>query len=106
MKRQLRVGDTVKVMGIKATIASIAFQEPWEWREAWYLEFTDTNGVYRSWKQDIDGGKAYNEKGKEIGHAGFSDWLYREYGIFHDDLTDDDYNLYWAMWESEGGLEI
>jgi hypothetical protein len=66
MKRQLEVGDTIKCKGIVATIAEITFQEPWEWREAWYLEFTDTNGVYRSWKQNYDGGKAFDKNGNEI----------------------------------------
>lgn len=66
IKRQLKVGDTVKCQNVSATIAEITFQEPWEWRKAWYLEFTDTNGVYRSWKQDVDGGSAFDEKGKEI----------------------------------------
>ena len=65
-KRQLRVGDTVKVHGISATIASITFQEPWEWRNAWYLEFTDTKGNYINWKQNCDGGTAYDENGNEI----------------------------------------
>ena len=66
MKRQLEIGDTIKCMGITATIASIAFQEPWEWRDAWYLEFTDTKGNYRSWKQNFDGGVAYDKDGNEI----------------------------------------
>lgn len=66
MKRQLKVGDTIKCAGITATIAEITFQEPWEWREAWYLEFTDTNGNYRNWKQNCDGGKAFDENGNEI----------------------------------------
>lgn len=66
MKRQLEIGDTIKCQGITATIASITFQEPWEWRNAYYLEFTDTKGNYRSWKQNYDGGKAYDKDGKEI----------------------------------------
>ena len=65
-KRQLVVGDTIKVQGIKATIASITFQEPWSWRNSWYIEFTDTTGEYRSWKQEYDGGKAFDKDGKEI----------------------------------------
>ena len=40
------------------SIKDIAWQEPWEWRKAYYLEFRDTNGVYRSWKQNYDGGFA------------------------------------------------
>lgn len=66
MKRQLEIGDTVVCMGIRATIAEIGFQEPWGWRDSYYLEFTDTNGVYRSWKQEYDGGTAYDKNGKEI----------------------------------------
>ena len=66
MKRQLQIGDTIKAMGITATIADITFQEPWEWRDSWYLEFTDTNGIYRNWKQKCDGGKAYDKDGNEI----------------------------------------
>ena len=52
----LELGDTIICKGIKATIAKITFQEYWE-REGFYTEFTDTNGVYRNWKQWIDGGK-------------------------------------------------
>jgi hypothetical protein len=66
IKRQLEIGDTIRCMGITATIAEIAFQEPWEWRESYYLEFTDTNGNYRSWKQEFDGGKAYDKNMQEI----------------------------------------
>lgn len=66
MKRQLEVGDTVVCQGIKATIANIAVQEPWAWRDAWYIEFTDTKGNYRSWKQADDGGKAFDKNGEEI----------------------------------------
>ena len=66
MKRQLKIGDTIKVQGITATIATIEFQEPWEWRNSWYLEFRDTKGNYRSWKQEYDGGKAFDKYGNEI----------------------------------------
>lgn len=70
--RDLRPGDKVHVNGITCEIAEITFQEPWEWREAYYLEFRDTNGVYRSWKQNFDGGYAelywqyMTEKQKEL----------------------------------------
>ena len=56
--RDLRPGDVVHCKGIVCTIKEIVWQEPWEWREAYYLEFRDTNGVYRSWKQNYDGGFA------------------------------------------------
>lgn len=56
--RDLKPGDVVHCQGIVCTIKEIVWQEPWEWREAYYLEFRDTNGVYRSWKQNYDGGFA------------------------------------------------
>ena len=65
-KRQLEVGDIIRCQGIRAKIAEIAFQEPWEWRNSYYLEFRDTDGVYRSWKQEFDGGVAYDKNGDEI----------------------------------------
>ena len=52
----LEVGDTVVCKGIRATIASITFQEYWGDKEGFHTEFTDTNGIYRSWKQWTDGG--------------------------------------------------
>lgn len=52
----LEPGDKICCKGITCTIAEITFQEPWEWRKAFYTEFRDTNGVYRSWKQNVDGG--------------------------------------------------
>ena len=56
--RDLRPGDVVHCQGIVCTIKEIVWQEPWEWREAYSLECRDTNGVYRSWKQNYDGGFA------------------------------------------------
>ena len=56
--RDLRPGDRIHCQGIVCTIKEIAWQEPWEWREAYYLWFRDTNGVYRSWKQNYDVGFA------------------------------------------------
>ena len=66
MKRQLEIGDTIRCAEVSATIAEITFQEPWAWRNSWYIEFTDTDGNYRSWKQCDDGGKAYDKNGIEI----------------------------------------
>ena len=51
---KLEPGDTIVCKGIRATIKEIKFQEYWD---SYITEFTDTNGNYRSWKQDIDGGK-------------------------------------------------
>lgn len=57
----LEAGDTIVCQRIKATIKEITFQEYWgddksrEW--GFYIEFRDTNGTYRNWKQYIDGGE-------------------------------------------------
>lgn len=40
--RDLRPGDRIHCQGIVCTIKEIARQEPWEWRDAYYLEFRDT----------------------------------------------------------------
>lgn len=67
MARQLEVGDKIMcpvqfgmgtITDFTCEIGEIIYQEPWEWRNAYYLEFRDTNGTYRSWKQNIDGGQA------------------------------------------------
>lgn len=51
---QLEPGDTIVCKGIRATIKEIKFQEYWD---SYITEFIDTNGNYRSWKQEVDGGK-------------------------------------------------
>lgn len=66
VERDLRPGDIIHCQGITCTIAEIAWQEPWEWRQSYYLEFTDTNGVYRSWKQKCDGGYAILKNEEDV----------------------------------------
>lgn len=61
---ELEVGDTICVAGIKATIATITegsqyfdYEEGVNERNGYFaLEFRDTNGIYRSYKQRFDGG--------------------------------------------------
>lgn len=59
--RNLRIGDVIHVNGVTCQIAEIIYQEPWDWRKAYYIEFRDTDGKHRSWKQNIDGGYKVNE---------------------------------------------
>ena len=61
---QLEAGDTIVCQGIQATIKEITFQEYW-YNEGFYTEFRDTNGVYRNWKQWVDGGEVI-PKGNEV----------------------------------------
>ncbi len=35
----------------------------------------------------------------------FSEWLEQKYGIGHDDLTDDDYDMYYAEYQEENADE-
>ena len=57
--RDLRPGDIIHCQGITCKIREIKMQEPWNWRNSYYVEFVDTDGEYRSWKQSVDGGRAY-----------------------------------------------
>ena len=52
----LEPGDTIICKEIKATIKEIKYQEWWN-DYGFIVEFIDTNGNYRSWKQGADGGK-------------------------------------------------
>lgn len=55
MERKIaEVGDVVACKGIRAEIAKIFYQECYE---GWDIEFIDTKGVYRHWKQYFDGGE-------------------------------------------------
>lgn len=74
VKRQLEPGDKIQcplnvglitISDFTCEIKEIIDQEPWEWRESYYIEFIDTNGVHRSWKQKFDGGKAILKENME-----------------------------------------
>lgn len=51
----LEPGDRICCQGIICTIKEIVYQEYWE-GHGFHTEFRDTDGVYHSWKQEIDGG--------------------------------------------------
>lgn len=48
-----RKGDKIHCMGITVEIDRILF---YDYYETWDIEFIDTKGHYRHWKQDYDGG--------------------------------------------------
>lgn len=60
VKRELEVGDIIVAKGGKATISSIISQDTYFGSnycdDSVNIEFRDSNGNYRSWKSDIDGG--------------------------------------------------
>ena len=60
--REAKPGDIITCKGIKAIIKTIHYQDFYKSDRNdgtcdWDIEFTDTNGNYRHWKQYFDGGK-------------------------------------------------
>ena len=55
--RKAKAGDIVTCKGIKATIKEIYYQDRNDGTCDWDIEFIDTNGIYRYWKQYFDGGE-------------------------------------------------
>lgn len=55
-RKKLEPGDVIVCGGIRAEISRIIHQDWWI-EEGFQIEFYDTNGKYRSWKQHIDGGR-------------------------------------------------
>ena len=77
-RMQARKGDKIACMGITVTIAKIIYQEHYF---DWDIEFIDTDGNYRHWKQYFDGGHLIKKKRRAF------DWygndvtdLYIKYG--------------------------
>lgn len=57
---EAKAGDIIICQGIRAEIARIAYQECYPLGDGeyeWFMEFTDTKGVYRSWHSEADGGR-------------------------------------------------
>ena len=55
----LEPGDIIYRRGDRIEIKSIVHQEYWN-RFGFIAEFYDTNGIYRNWKQHVDGGMVLN----------------------------------------------
>ena len=60
--RQAQTGDIITCKGIKTVIDKIHYQDFYKSDRNdgtcdWDIEFEDTNGKYRHWKQYFDGGK-------------------------------------------------
>lgn len=54
MKPEELIGKTITCQGVRATIAIVYYAECYD--DLWDIEFRDTNGVLRNWKQEFDGG--------------------------------------------------
>lgn len=61
-------GDVVNVGRIYATIDRILYQDYWR---DWDIEFIDTCGNYRHWKQGFDGGELIPKKGTKRYYNGY-----------------------------------
>lgn len=64
MIKELKPGDTITACGVSAKIATILYTDAWTGnggKDCYDIEFLDTNGVYRSWKSWLDGGKITRE---------------------------------------------
>lgn len=50
-----RIGDKIRSHGIEVTIGTLYYSDCYD--GVWDVEFIDTNGQYRHWKQQYDGGE-------------------------------------------------
>lgn len=50
-----RIGDKIRSHGIEVTIGKLYYSDCYD--GVWDIEFIDTNGQYRHWKQQYDGGE-------------------------------------------------
>lgn len=48
------IGKTIECRGARVVIKEVYSAECWDGK--WDIEFRDTNGKYRRWKQEFDGG--------------------------------------------------
>lgn len=72
-------GATIKCMGITACIDIVLYV--YREREGWDIEFIDTTGHYRHWKQWYDGGEIYFPKKPLINSQGTDCTdIFRKYG--------------------------
>jgi len=60
LPREVRVGDIIKCQGMEVKIASISsidYSKTKGYINEVRIEFTDVDGIYRSWVSDVDGGE-------------------------------------------------
>lgn len=63
--KEARKGDVVKAQGIHAEIEKIYYQDYDRHENMWDIEFLDTTGHHRHWKQCFDGGELVQYKTAE-----------------------------------------
>ena len=54
MIKLLKSGDIIVAMGISVVVKEIIYQDYFNGK--WDVEFVDSEGKYRHWKQEFDGG--------------------------------------------------
>ena len=60
------IGDKINCSGITVTIAEILYQDTYADEGELDIEFKDTHGNYRHWKQYFDGGKLIPATDKKV----------------------------------------
>lgn len=57
------IGDMIRALGMTAIIGEILYQDCYD--GIFDIEFIDTQGVYRHWKQEYDGGRLIKKAQKK-----------------------------------------
>lgn len=95
--KKLDIGDVIECRGTKAKIAKIISQDAFIPKEGGNvppyidIEFEDTNGKYRRWRSELDGGKVYYTKNiliNTIKHGVLAEFYEPQIGLFNIPLSD------------------
>lgn len=51
----MKKGTKIRYKGMTVTVNEVLYADKWDGK--WDVEFIDSNGNYRHWKQELDGGE-------------------------------------------------
>jgi len=51
----MKKGTKIRCKGMTVTVNEVLYADKWDGK--WDVEFIDSNGNYRHWKQELDGGE-------------------------------------------------